>query len=172
MTASRRLALEAKPQDLRQKMLIDSTGKAMMLSDMINRPNFGLALDVGHSFAAGENPAEACAIIDKRKKLVQVHLNDNYKNADPDMFFGSVNFWENLEFLYYLLQTDFKGWCSIDIISGREDRKAAFKTCVKLTTKYFEWAQKLVAKKDVIDSNMVGYNFSSNIELLMELLFK
>lgn len=54
------LALEPKPQDPRQKMLVDSTRKAMMLINDVNRPNLGAALYVGHSLAAGENPAEAC----------------------------------------------------------------------------------------------------------------
>mgnify|MGYP000862632454 CR=1 FL=1 len=93
------LALEPKPQDPRQKMLVDSTRKAMMLINDVNRPNLGAALYVGHFIAAEENPAEACTVFGLHKKLVQVHLNDNYKNADPDMFFGSVNFWKNLVFL-------------------------------------------------------------------------
>lgn len=166
------LAIEAKPQDPRQKMLIDCSAKTMLLINEINRKNFGAALDVGHSFAAGETPAESCAMLSRYGRLVQVHLNDNYKNADPDMFFGSVNFWENLEFLFYLMQTDYQDWCSIDIISGREDRGEAFKACVRLTVKYFEMAARLLEKKEIIKSNMAGYKFSSNVDLLSGILFK
>ena len=166
------LAVEAKPQDPRQKMLVNTSPKAMQLIREVNRKNFGAALDVGHSFAAAESPAESCAMFNRYGKLVQVHLNDNYKNADPDMFFGSVNFWENLEFLYYLMRTDYDGWCSIDIISGREDRREAFKACINLTVRYFELAEKILQHRDEIDGNMAGYHYSRNVGLLSEILFK
>ena len=167
-----KLAIEPKPQDPRQKMLVNSTGKAMMLVNDIGRDNVGLALDVGHSFAAAENPAEACVVMDRHNKLFQVHLNDNYKNADPDMIFGTVNFWENLEFMYYLLQTDFDGWCSVDIIANRENREDSFKACVGLIEKYYELASRLAEKKDVLQANMEVYRFSKNIELISSIIFK
>ena len=45
------------------------------------------------------------------------------------------------------MQTDYQGWCSIDIISGRGDRKKALKTCVNLILKYHALAEKLLTKK-------------------------
>ena len=167
-----KLAIEPKPQDPRQKMLVNNTGKAMMLVQDIGMDNVGLALDVGHSFAAAENPAEALAVINRHNKLVQVHLNDNYKNADPDMIFGTVNFWENLEFMYYLLQTDYDGWCSVDIIASREDRGDSFKACVGIIEKYYDLAKKLYEHKDELNANMEDYRFSKNLELISSLIFK
>ncbi len=167
-----KLAIEPKPQDPRQKMLVNSTGKAMMLVNDIGRDNVGLALDVGHSFAAAENPAESCVVMDRHKKLFQVHLNDNYKNADPDMIFGTVNFWENLEFMYYLLQTDFDGWCSVDIIANRENREDSFEACVRLIEKYYELASKLLDKQGVLKENMEGYKFSKNADIISKIIFQ
>ena len=110
--------------------------------------------------------------MDRHKKLFQVHLNDNYKNADPDMIFGTVNFWENLEFMYYLIQTDFDGWCSVDIIANRENREDSFRACVRLIEKYYEMAGRLVENKDVLQANMEDYRFSKNIDLISSIIFR
>lgn len=167
-----RIAIEPKPQDPRQKMLVNSTGKVMMLINDIGLDNVGAALDVGHSFAAQENPAESCVVLNRHGKLVQVHLNDNYKNADPDMILGSVNFWETLEFFYYLMQTNFQGWCSVDIISGREDRENAFRACVDMILHYHRLASALLERKEDIGTNLQRYSYSDNVKLINSLIFK
>jgi len=126
------IAVEAKDKDPRQKQYVSNTGKVMMLLSDIGLENVGAALDIGHSFMARENIAESLVILDSHKKLFQIHLNENYKDADPDMIFGSINFWEIVEFYYYLNKTDYQGWQAIDIIAPREDRVRSLQVGVKL----------------------------------------
>ena len=102
-----KIALEAKSKDPRQKQYIRDTGKAMALINDVGAPNLGAAIDVGHALMAGENLAESLALLDVHDKLYQIHLNENYKDADPDMIFGTINFWELLEFFYYLNKSIF-----------------------------------------------------------------
>ena len=118
-----------------------------------------------------ENIAESLAILDGHRKLFQIHLNDNYKDADPDMILGSVNFWEILEFYYYLGRSDYDGWQAIDIIAPRDDRAKSLQAGVMLVRRFGELADRLLARSKEIEANMDGYRFADNITLITELLF-
>jgi len=87
------------------------------------------------------------------------------------MIFGTINFWEILEFYYYLNKTDFEGWQAIDIISPREDRAKALQTGVRLMHKYKELADRLTKRENEIDRNMEGYRFTDNMNLITDVLF-
>ena len=54
------------------------------------------------------------------KRLVGVHVNDNFGLADDDIMVGSVHFWSLLEFLLVLEETGYDGWISLDIVPRRE----------------------------------------------------
>jgi xylose isomerase len=166
-----KIAVEYKGKDPRQKQFVSNAGKQMMLLNDVGLDNMGFALDVGHAFLAGENPAETLSIIDSHKKLIEIHFDDNYKDADPDMMFGVINFWEILEFYYYLNKTDFNGWCDIYIVSPRDDRVKSLRMAVKMAVKYKELADKLSAQANQIDSNLDGYRFADNMELITGILF-
>lgn len=166
-----KIAVESKNKDPRQRQYVSNTGKLMMLLNEVGLDNVGGALDVGHALMAQEHLAESVVILDRAKKLFQIHLNENYRDADPDMIFGTVNFWEILEFYYYMNKTDYDGWQAIDIIAPRDDRAKSLQTGVKLVHKYKELADKLSKHEDEIDGNMVGYKFTDNINLITDLLF-
>ena len=166
-----RIAIEYKSKDPRQKQYVRDVGKLMMLLNDVGLDNVGGVIDTGHALMAGESLAESVAILDAHDKLFQIHLNDNYKDSDPDMIFGAVNFWEILEFFYYLNKTDYEGWSAVDIIAGRDDRKKSLELTVKMTWKYKELADRLGKHSDEIDANMQGYRFTDNMELIMDLLF-
>ncbi len=166
-----KIAIEAKNKDPRQRQYVSNTGKLMMLLNEVGLDNVGGALDVGHSLMAQEHIAESAVILDRAKKLFQIHLNENYRDADPDMIFGTVNFWEIIEFYYYMNKTDYDGWQAIDIIAPRDDRAKSLQTGVKLVHKYKELADRLLKHEAEIDSNMVGYKFTDNINLITDLIF-
>jgi xylose isomerase len=166
-----KIAVEAKSKDPRQKQYISDTGKAMAFVNEVNLKNVGCALDIGHALMAGEGIAESLALLDYWGKLTQIHINENYKDADPDMIFGTINFWEILEFYYYLNKTKYNGWCAIDIIAPRDDRQKSLALGIKLMLKYQEMAQKLLKHEKQIDENLKGYHFVDNIDLISDLVF-
>jgi xylose isomerase len=166
-----KIAVEPKNKDPRQRQYVSNVGKLMMLLNEVGLDNVGAALDIGHSLMAQEHLAESLVLLDRQKKLVQLHINENYKDADPDMIFGTINFWEILEFYYYLNKTDFEGWQAIDIIAPRDDRAKSLQTGVRLIHKYKELADKISKHADVLDNNMEGYHFTDNMNLLMDVLF-
>jgi xylose isomerase len=88
------------------------------------------------------------------------------------MIIGSINFWEILEFFYYLNKTDYEGWSTIDIIAARDDRTKSLELAVDLTWKYKELADRLSKHSDEIDANVKGNRFSDNMNLLMDILFR
>lgn len=166
-----KIAVEYKSKDPRQKQYISNVGKDMMLINDVGLKNVGGVIDVGHALMAQESLAESLVILDSHHKLFQIHLNENYKDADPDLIFGTINFWEILEFFYYLNKTDFEGWSSIDIIASRQDRARALKLGVKLIWKYKELVDKLSEHSDEIDKNLAGYHFTDNMDLIIDILF-
>ena len=116
--------------------------------------------------------AEALTILSLHKKLFAIHLNDNYRNADPDMIMGSVHFWEYLELFYYLNKTNFDGYCYLYIESPRDDREKSLALSAKLALKFKGLADKLIPHSDEIDTNLKNYRFADNMELISELIFK
>jgi len=167
-----KIAIEAKSKDPRQKQYINDTGKALALISEVGLKNVGCALDVGHAIMANENLGESCTLIDRWNKLFQIHINENYKDSDPDMVFGTINFWELLEFFYYLNQTNYNSWCTIDIISSRDDRAKTLELAVSNTWKVKELADKLLEHKAEIEENMKGYHFANNFNIIKKLILK
>jgi xylose isomerase len=165
-----KIAIEAKSKDPRQKQYIRDTGKALALINDVGAPNLGAAIDVGHALMAGENLGESVALLDVHDKLYQVHINENYKDADPDMIFGTINFWELLEFYYYMNKTDYEGWQAIDIIAPRDDREKSLKLGIKMIWKLQELAEKLMEHEKEIEDNMKGYKFADNMDMITDLV--
>ena len=165
-----KIAIEAKLKDPRQKQYIGDTGKAMAFVNEVGLKNVGCALDIGHALVASEGIAESVALLDYWGKLFQIHINENYKDADPDMIFGAVNFWEILEFYYHLNKTKYEGWCAIDIISPRDDRVKSLALGVKLMWKFQEMALKLLKHEKEIDKNLKGYRFADNMDMIADLI--
>jgi xylose isomerase len=166
-----KIAVEYKSKDPRQKVYINTVGKLMMFLNNVGLDNVGGALDVGHSLMAQESLAESLSLIADRKKLYQIHLNENYKDSDPDMIFGTINFWEILEMFYYLNKTDFEGWCSIDIITPRDDRVKMLQLGVNLIHDFKRLSDKLMKYEAEIDRNLKNHVFVDNMDLIKRIVF-
>jgi sugar phosphate isomerase/epimerase len=89
----------------------------------VDRPNFGLTLDVGHCIMAGENPAQSAAMVGARGKLFGVQLNDGHSRlaAEDGLMFGSVHRSMALELMLWLRRTRFDGHLYFDTFPRNED---------------------------------------------------
>jgi sugar phosphate isomerase/epimerase len=121
-----KISLEFKPKEPRMHIMINSTAKALLFVNTINKPNLGINLDVGHANMGGETLAEAVALMKRfGNRLLHLHLNDNYRSTDDDMIPGSVHTLEWVEFFWWLKKTGYDGWYSLDIFAYRERDKIA-----------------------------------------------
>ncbi len=167
-----KLAIEYKQKDPRAKSYIEDVGKTLYIIKSVQAQNIGGAMDLGHALFAQEKPAESLALLAREDKLYQVHLNDNYRDADPDLVFGSINFWDTLEMFYWLAKSGFEGWLNIDTSSPRNDPVNMLKLAVNFIKDYERLARKLLEHEQTIDSNLKKNNFVDNMALIREILFE
>jgi len=127
------LLLEYQPHDPHSKILLNNVGKMLYVCAEVDAPNFGANLDIGHSFAAGESPAEAAALLAGKGRLFYIHANDNTGDGgDWDMISGTVHFWHWLELLYALERIGYNGWLGGDIVSKHTEPIAAYATNARM----------------------------------------
>lgn len=167
-----KIAIEPKQKDPRAKEFIEDAGKLMFLIKCLEVDNIGCALDLGHALFAQERPAESLAFYSRYKKLYQIHLNDNYRDADPDLVFGSINFWDTLEMFYWLGKTEYDGWLNIDNFTPRNDRKKMLELAVKFIKDYENMANILLKHQVELDKNLFSNNFEENMTIIRSLLFE
>ncbi len=121
-----KICYEYKLREPRMFSMVGSAGMALALVNEVKRKNLGVVLDYGHSLFARENPAQALCLLDRAGKLFNVHFNDAYGAWDDDLMAGSVNVWQNLEFFYYLKESSYDGYVTLDMFPFRED---SFEAC-------------------------------------------
>jgi xylose isomerase len=137
------IGLEYKLKEPRAFEYVANVGIALLLVGKINKPHVGITLDVGHSLAALENPANAAVLAMREGRLQQVHLNDNYRDWDHDLIPCSVNFFEHIEFFYWIRKLGYKGWFDIDIFPYRDDGTEVTRRTVQTCRKCFQIVDKL-----------------------------
>lgn len=156
-----RIAIEYKKQEPRANHFIRNAGVLLNMLKDINLENVGGCIDLGHSLAAGENPAECVVLLSRAGKLFQVHVNDNYRDWDHDLIVGSVSFWETLEFFYWLRRCGYQGWYILDIYPYREDGSAALQAGVDRVRFFVDMAAK-IDSKDLADRLLSADAISAN----------
>lgn len=131
-----KLALEYQPHEPHAKILLGNVGKVLHLCGEVGAPNLGANLDIGHSFAALETPAESAALLASKDRLFYVHTNDNTGDGgDWDMLSGSVHFWHWLELIYTLDRIGYEGWLGGDIAPKHTGPVAAYDTNFKMVNR-------------------------------------
>jgi xylose isomerase len=111
-----RLALEFQPHEPHARIMLSNVGILLHVLDEVALDNVGANLDIGHSFAALETPAESVALLARKGRLFYLHTNDNTGDGgDWDMISGSVHFWHWLELLLTLDRVGYEGWLGADI---------------------------------------------------------
>ena len=119
-----RVSVEYKPFEPRRFSLIRSMGDALLSCGDVGLPNFGVTIDICHSYMAGEQPPAAAATALRRRKLFGVHLNDGYGRADDGLLLGSVHERDALELLQVLEAGRYDGTLYFDTFPVREDPAA------------------------------------------------
>ncbi len=130
-----KVLVEYKLREPRNRCFISTAAKVILLLQGI--PNTGCLLDVGHSLAAGENMAEATALLAEYGILDYIHLNDNYRTWDDDMIASSIHVPEALELFYWLRRVKYQGWLTLDIFPYREEK-------IPAAEESFAWMRALV----------------------------
>lgn len=126
-----RFALEYKPKEPRTHSFQARAADTLLMALETACENVGVCIDVGHSFMGGENVAESAVLLQHHGgKLFHMHFNDNYRSWDDDMIVGSLHVVEYFELLFWLRETGYSGWYSMDQYPYREDGAAAVRESV------------------------------------------
>ena len=161
-----KIAIEYKQNDPRARCLLGNAGETLAFCQKIGLPNVGVTLDIGHSIQAGERPAQSAVMLARAGRLFYVHLNDNDKFWDWDMIPGAYNFWDFIEFFYYLRKIGYDDWFSYDIYPKEIDTVRTFEVAAGITKKLIEISCKLqpetiedlLAKRDPAESMRYLYS--------------
>ena len=141
VTAHRRditLMLEFQPHDPNAKILLSNVGMVLYVCTEVGTPNLGANLDVGHSLAAGEAPAETAALLARNGRLKYIHSNDNTgEGGDWDMISGTVHFWHWVELLHTLMRLEYDGWMGADIAPRHFGPVEAYRTNIIMIESQF-----------------------------------
>jgi len=157
-----RFALEYKPKEPRTHSYLARAADTLLLAEDTGQDNVGVCIDVGHALYAYENVAESIVILQERgNKLFHMHFNDNYRYWDDDMIVGSVHLVEYIEMLYWLRETGYDGWYSMDQYPYREDGAGAIDASVQflrsleklMDDTVMEEIRGLIARGDAIEAS-------------------
>jgi len=164
------VALEYKIREPRAHNYINTVGNTILTVKEVNRPNCGIALDIGHSFFSYENSAESVALIHKwGGNLMHMHMNDNYSSSDDDLMVGTVHTIEFLEFIYWIRKTGYNGWFTMDQFPYREDGRDA----IDESTRWFDALETVMdnANMDEIADVLKKKDAVLSSKLMRKLLF-
>lgn len=93
------ISIEYKPNEPRANSLLPDAATTLLAIEEVGLPNLGVTLDFAHSLYAGETPALAAAHIQRRSRLLGLHLNDGYAKRDDGLMVASVHELQTLELL-------------------------------------------------------------------------
>ena len=96
----------------------------------------------------------------RANRLFYVHLNDNDKFWDWDMLPGVYNFWDFIEFFYYLRKLGYDDWFAFDIFPKESRTEDAFSVSFGIANKLIEFSnrlddkqvERLLEKRDPVES--------------------
>jgi xylose isomerase len=142
-----KIGIEYKWNDPRARCLLGNAGESLAFCQNIGLPNVGVTLDIGHAIQAGERPAQSAVMLARANRLFYVHLNDNDKFWDWDMIPGVYNFWDFIEFLYYLKQLGYDDWFGYDVFPKEIDTVETFNAVTATTLKLMEITDRLDPNK-------------------------
>ena len=139
------ISIEYKPNEPRAFSLMPDVATTLLALAEIDRANTGVTLDFAHVLYADEMPAFAANLINRKSKLLGVHLNDGYGKWDNGLMVGSVHPIQTLELLVELLECNYEGAIYFDTFPDHSglDPIEESKENIALTKKLIKIAQGL-----------------------------
>jgi len=107
---------------------------------------------------AGENPAQSVAYVNRNKNsLFGVQLGDGYSRvgAEDGLAFGSLSPKQSIEFVYWLIKTNFKGHIYFDTFPRNEDPIRECEYNIRQFKKMYKLAHKMLKGDDSIKVNNI-----------------
>jgi xylose isomerase len=127
---SQQFAIEYKSKEPRAKITLSSAARTILAIQDTGLKNIGVVMDFGHSLFAKETPAEELRLLDRRKHLVSVEMNDNWREWDDDLAVGSIHLLETFEFLHAVREIGWSKPILLDQFPFREDPVRAAKRSI------------------------------------------
>jgi len=103
------VSIEYKPDEPRAHALLRDVGTTLLAIREVGLPNLGVTLDFAHVLYAGEQPANAAALVARHSRLLGVHLNDGYGARDDGLMVGAVHTTQTLELLRQIRRDGYTG---------------------------------------------------------------
>jgi len=163
-----RICLEYKWNDPRARCLLGNAGETLAFCQRVGAPNVGVTMDIGHSIQAGERPAQSAVMLARENRLFYVHLNDNDKIWDWDMIPGAYNFWDFIEFFYYLPKLGYDDWFAYDVSPREINTVENFSVVTNTTRKLMEISNRLDPVK--IEVILAQRNPAESVKYLYSIL--
>ncbi|QQO10585.1 sugar phosphate isomerase/epimerase family protein [Breznakiella homolactica] len=165
-----RISIEYKPFEPRAFSMIDGIGLTLLAIDEIGSKNVGVTLDFCHMMMKNESPAFSLALAARRNRLFGLHLNDGYRIMDSGMIFGSVNYIQCVEFIYYLKKYNYEGVVFFDSFPVRETAAEEIAMNIKMVNLMsktideigMDRIQRICEKQDGVSSQDLAYAMLSH----------
>lgn len=138
-------AIEYKLKEPRNRLFWSNAATTLLAIEDMGVDNVGVVVDFGHSLFAKENPAEALSLVHSRGKLVDIELDDNYREWDDDLTAGALHLVETLEFLHGVSAIGWDRPIKLDLFPYREQPGAAVRESIDTLNQLAEAADRLPA---------------------------
>lgn len=103
------ISIEYKPNEPRAYSVLPDAATTLLAIAEVGAPNLGVTLDFAHALYADEQPAFAAALIQRKSRLLGLHLNDGYAKRDDGLMVGAVHELATLELLRQVNRGGFDG---------------------------------------------------------------
>ena len=126
------VSIEYKPYEPRAYSFIDGIGLTLLAINDTNRKNIGVTIDICHALMKKELPAFSLALAASRGQLFGLHLNDCHGILDDGLVFGTTNYIQALEFVYFMKKYHYDGTVFFDTFPIREDSAKELEMNIKM----------------------------------------
>jgi xylose isomerase len=108
------VSIEYKPNEPRARSVLPNIAATLLAIEEARAPNLGITLDFAHVLYGDESPAMALALVQRRSRMLGLHINDGYGKRDDGLMVGAVHTVQTIEFLRELRRGGFAGTIYFD----------------------------------------------------------